>query len=208
MRWKRVNRVISAAPQVVKACPNTLFIVAGDGTELPVLEQQALASGAQNHVRFLGAIPRDDVLRLMKLADVFASVNDLSNVGNPLLEAMGSGKAIVAVDVGSTREVINDWHNGILVRPDRPGELASAMSEILSDPGLRRRLEANARAYADTQLLTWVERSDNVVELIEDLLANRRVRKRSRARRVAVPVQAGRAPEESPRSARPRRRRR
>jgi len=172
--WKRIDRIVAAAFHVVRRRPNVLFVVAGDGPERPELERQVAERGLKRHFRFLGAIPRDEVLRLLRLADVFASVNDLSNVGNPLLEALGSGRAIIAVSVGATEDVIRDGENGTLVPPDRPLDLADAIVEILDDETLRRRLEENARHYADTHLLTWDERSENVVDLVEELWRSRR----------------------------------
>ena len=66
-------------------------------------------------MRFVGAVPQADVMRYMHAADVFLAIADLSNVGNPLLEAMACGMCIVAVDAGDTRDLIVDGRTGRLV---------------------------------------------------------------------------------------------
>ncbi len=67
-------------------------------------------------------------------------------LGRVLLEAAASGVAIVATDVGGTREIFPpDSHAARLVPPDEPDCLADAMLEILGDGSLRTQLGAAAR---------------------------------------------------------------
>lgn len=176
VHWKRVDRLVSAAPRVLEEFDRALFVIAGDGPERATLVSRAQALGVASKVRFLGPVSRGDVIRLMKIADVFVSVNDFSNVGNPLLEALACGKAIVTLDVGATRETIKDGHNGLLVQPDNPEALADAIVRILNDEELKRTLERNAKQFADGTLMNWEERADREVRLVESLCAAARQR--------------------------------
>ena len=169
--WKRVDRLLSAAPLVLEKFDRALFVIAGDGPERARLVRRAQALGIASNVRFLGPVPRQDVIRLLRIADVFVSVNEFSNVGNPLLEALACGKAIVTLDVGATRETIKDGHNGLLVQPDDPLALADAIVRLLSDETLKSTLESNARQFARDNLLNWEERADREVRLVETLCA-------------------------------------
>jgi glycosyltransferase involved in cell wall biosynthesis len=64
------------------------------------------------------------------------------------LEAMQAGLAVVATDVVGTAEVVVDGETGILTPPGDARALASAVGELLADPGLRRRYgEAGYRCY-------------------------------------------------------------
>ena len=76
--------------------------------------------GVADAVRFEGAVPQADVLRYLWAADAFLSSNDLSNVGNPLLEAMACGKPIVTIDNGATGDLIRDGETGILLPSGEP----------------------------------------------------------------------------------------
>lgn len=167
--WKRIDRLVAAAPWLLKKRSDFLFIIAGDGSRRDSLIQQARELGVVDHFRFLGAIPRSEVRNYMKVADIVASVNDLSNVGNPLLEALECGKAIVTLDVGATNTVIRHGENGLLVKPDDPLALAQAIEQVLADSALRQRLERNARVYADDRLLPWDQRADMEVRLVEEM---------------------------------------
>ncbi|MEX0750115.1 MAG: glycosyltransferase family 4 protein, partial [Dehalococcoidia bacterium] len=101
--WKRIDRAVRALPKVRAWVPGATLLVVGDGEERPRLEALARELRVADAVRFAGAVPQRDVVRYMHASDVFLATADLSNVGNPLLEAMACGMCIVAVDAGDTR---------------------------------------------------------------------------------------------------------
>lgn len=71
-------------------------------------------------------------------------------LGRVLLEAAGSGVAIIASDVGGTREIFPPGVNAAkLVPPDDPAALAAAIIELLEDEPQRRRMGAAAALRAD-----------------------------------------------------------
>ncbi len=65
-------------------------------------------------------------------------------------EAMVSGRAVVASDVGGIPDMVTDGSNGLLVPPGDPGALAAAMRRLIDDPALAERLgEAGRGSVAD-----------------------------------------------------------
>ncbi|HSM51112.1 MAG TPA: glycosyltransferase, partial [Thermoanaerobaculia bacterium] len=73
------------------------------------------------------------------------------------LEAMASGCAVVATDVGGLGELVQHEVNGLLCRPDA-GELAAAIARLLDDPALCERLQRAARTTAERHSLSrWRE---------------------------------------------------
>ncbi|HVR11810.1 MAG TPA: glycosyltransferase [Thermoanaerobaculia bacterium] len=65
-----------------------------------------------------------------------------------VLESMAAGVPVVASDLPSLREVIDDGSDGRLVRPDRPSELARALRVLLESPRARHEMAARARRKA------------------------------------------------------------
>lgn len=170
-RWKRVDRAIRAMPLVRAALPQALLLVLGDGEERAGLQALARHLSLGDAVRFLGAVPHGEVARYMRAADLFLSLNDLSNAGNPLLEAMACGKAIVTLDTGDTRDLIRDGETGRLLSSGDAEAVATAVVELARDPSLRRRLEEGAREYAQGHFWTWEERMAAEVAELERLVA-------------------------------------
>ncbi len=164
--WKRVDRAIRALPAVRAWTPGATLLVVGDGEERPTLEALADRLAVRDAVRFEGAVRQEEVVRYMWAADLFLALADLSNVGNPLLEAMATGMCVLTVDAGDTRELIRDGETGrLLDSPQRSGvaepferRLADAIVALAGDAALRERLGRGARAYAEERFWTWEQR--------------------------------------------------
>ena len=171
--WKHVDRAVRALALVRRELPEAQLVVLGDGEERDRLEDLARELGVADGVRFEGAVPQADVLRYLWAADVFLSLNDLSNVGNPLLEAMACGKPIVTIDNGATGDLIRDDDTGILLPSGEPQRVAGAVLRLVRDRALRRRLAKGARAYATANFWTWEQRLDAELEEVERLVAIR-----------------------------------
>jgi glycosyltransferase involved in cell wall biosynthesis len=168
--WKRVDRAIEALPAIVREVPNVMLVVVGDGEERFNLERLATDIGVKDHVLFAGAVRQSAVAQYTRCADVFLAVADLSNVGNPLLEAMACGLAVVAVDAGDTRDLVRDGETGLLLPAGRPESIASAVASLVHDSTLRHRIAAGAREYAETHFWTWEARLGAEIEEVERLV--------------------------------------
>jgi glycosyltransferase involved in cell wall biosynthesis len=180
--WKRVDRAVRALPKVRAWAPNALLLVVGDGEERARLEALAHALGVADAVRFTGAVPQRDVVRYMHASDVFLAIADLSNVGNPLLEAMACGMCVVAVDAGDTRDLIVDGRTGRLVdNSQRSGfvkpleeRLADLLVSLSNEPAKRERLGEGAALYAREHFWTWEQRMAAEIAAVEDLARSRK----------------------------------
>ncbi len=178
--WKRVDRAIRALPKIRSWLPEAVLLVVGDGEEREHLESQARDLGVEAHVRFAGAVPQTDVMRYMHATDVFLAIADLSNVGNPLLEAMACGMCIVAVNAGDTCDLIADNVTGRLIdNSNRSGvvktledRLADLLVTLANDASQRERLAAAAEGYARTHFWTWDQRMAAEVEAVGKLVSN------------------------------------
>lgn len=166
--WKRVDRMISALPNI--RGDYKLFI-AGDGPEKFNLEKKVIELGKSDQVEFLGAVKQEKIDKLMSVADIFVSLYDLSNVGNPLLQAMSYGKAIVTLNNGDTKQFIDNTR-GVLLPSDKPDKLAESINKLLSDSKTRHWLGANAKKYAQENIWSWDERINAETKEVEKLISN------------------------------------
>jgi glycosyltransferase involved in cell wall biosynthesis len=167
--WKRIDRAIAAMQAVLASIPKVLLVIVGDGEERANLERQAAELGVEANVRFVGAVQQERVAEYMQCADVLLALADLSNVGNPLLEAMACGLTVVTLDAGDTRDLIYDGQTGILLVHASPRDVATAITRI-SDPKVRVKLGTAARDYASAHFWTWDERLRAEVDEIERIV--------------------------------------
>jgi glycosyltransferase involved in cell wall biosynthesis len=129
--------------------PDALFLLAGDGPSRRQLEARVADLGLSKRVVFLGQ--RSDIRELLMACDVFVLPSLYEGSSLAVLEAMASGRAIVATGIPGTDELIEDGVSGLLVPPTDDAALAGAIRRLLDDDELRRRLGAKARAHAEVE---------------------------------------------------------
>ncbi|WP_083523454.1 glycosyltransferase family 4 protein [Methanofollis ethanolicus] len=168
-KLKRVDRLIRVIPDVVSQINNVMFVIVGDGDERTSLENMVDNLGVRNYVTFTGTIPHDQVKYYLNSADIFVSLYDISNVGNPLLEAMMCGRCIVTLNTAATGDIIENNKNGLILDITSLHMLPRIMLELLEDEDLRIRLGKNARMYALEHFETWDQRIQKEVNFIEEL---------------------------------------
>jgi glycosyltransferase involved in cell wall biosynthesis len=171
--WKRVDRVIQAAPAVISRFPEARFLIVGDGPEMGNLQKQASLLGVKDHIHFAGFIPHESVSNYIQTADVFVSVYDVSNLCNPILEAMASGKGIVSIDDGSLRGIIENEETGILINKDTEDTIEEELPEAIIrmlDGERSKALGEKAKRYVKDRLESWDQRISKEINLLESLV--------------------------------------
>ncbi len=127
------------------------LVVAGRGRDEGRLRR--LAARARLRVDFLGAVSERDLPGLYRAADIFAMCcrnrwwgMEQEGFGVVFLEAAASGIPQVAGRSGGSAEAVADGETGLVVdRPSDPREVARALSVLIDDPELRRRMGEAAR---------------------------------------------------------------
>jgi len=118
-------------------------LVAGDGPLRAELEGRARALTSPVQVSLLGN--REDLPRLLALADLVVLPSRWEGLPMFLLEAMAAGKAVLACAVGGIPDAVEHAASGWLVAPEDSPALGAALSHLLARPPLRARLGAGAR---------------------------------------------------------------
>ncbi|MGH3118610.1 MAG: glycosyltransferase [Gaiellales bacterium] len=143
---KRPDVVIRALALLARHRPEARCDLVGDGPLRPSVERQAVADDLGGVVRLLGA--RDDVPALLSRAACFLLTSDYEGCPLTVIEAMAAGVPVVAAAVGGVPELVVHGETGLLVEPDRPDLVASALSELLADPAKAEALGLAGRRRA------------------------------------------------------------
>lgn len=144
---KGVEYLIQAIPFITAHQPACRFLIVGDGPERDRLERLAKSLQVRDLVHFLGM--RNDVAALMALTDVIVVPSLFEPFGIAAVEAMASGRAVVASDVEGLREVVADGVTGILVPSRDPKTLAQVLNALLAKPDYARSLGQAGRQRAE-----------------------------------------------------------
>lgn len=151
---KGFDTVIRALPAVRAVHPGARYAIAGVGASRSYLEALVAELRLGDAVRFLGFVPEADLPSLYNAADVFALVSrryDLlvEGFGIAAVEASACGVAVVAGREGGLGDAVRDGETGLLVDPYDPRDVAAALTRVLSDGALRRRLGQAGRSAVE-----------------------------------------------------------
>jgi rhamnosyl/mannosyltransferase len=137
---------------LIKAMQNikeSKLLIIGEGEKRPGLEQQIASSALADTVSLPGAQPEKALNALLATCDCFClpSVERTEAFGLVLLEAMRFGKPLVVSDIpgSGTGWVVEDEHNGLLVRPGDAAGLAAALLELKNNPDKKKKLSETGR---------------------------------------------------------------
>jgi len=175
--WKAVDLLLHAFKRACGSAPMRLLLI-GDGTERQRLESLAAELGIRaatreqvNSVFFLGWLPQQVCAAELQHADCLVLPSLLECGGAVVLEAMSTGKAVIATNWGGPADYLDD-SCGMLVPPtDREGliqGLAQAMARLASSPEVRLQMGRNGRVKAIREY-DWEVKVDRMAELYADV---------------------------------------
>ncbi|MDR1853402.1 MAG: glycosyltransferase [Azoarcus sp.] len=164
---KGFHRVIDLLPSLVKRWPGLVYLIVGAGNlagdNHAELEAQVDRLGLRDNVRFLGAVPTEELSGPLSAADVFVLATRGEGWANVFLEAMACGLPVVTTDVGGNREVVNRPELGEIVPFGEPAALEAAIDRALAQPWDR----AAIRRYAESN--SWDGRIDRLCRVFTEL---------------------------------------
>lgn len=155
-KQKGMEYFVLAAKEVLRKRKNVIFFIIGSGELEDKINSLIEESNISKNVFLMGY--RSNVRDLMIQSDLVV----LSSLweGLPLtpIESFSVGKTVVATSVDGTIEIIDNYTNGILVKPKDYTEMGSKILEVLENQDLKRKLETNAYIkYMDSYSIDRLE---------------------------------------------------
>jgi glycosyltransferase involved in cell wall biosynthesis len=145
MARKGIHVLLGAVPRILKIFPNARFLFVGGGNVAFYEELAKRLRLPDRNVSFVGHLGYFDRLKILREATVFVNPSFFENCSMSILEAMSSGAAVVASDVGGNPEIIKSGQNGILVPPHNSHVLADSIISLLGDEQINRKICLEAR---------------------------------------------------------------
>ncbi|MCX5801658.1 MAG: glycosyltransferase [Candidatus Eisenbacteria bacterium] len=168
-RQKGLEFLIRAMRGVVRAFPEAVLLVVGQGELEAELKNLSSELGLSSHIIFTGY--RGDVLSLVASSDLFVLPSLWEGTPYALLEAMSASRPIVTTTVSS--HVVSDGRTGLVVPPSDPAALAEAITRILRDPELAVRMGKSGRERLETHF-SAEKMAKETLEVYNSLLTKKR----------------------------------
>ena len=161
--------LLDAFAELRKTMTSCRLLLAGSGPLRHSLQERARAAGLLPAVIFAGFI--EEPRSVYAACDVFLFPSIREGLGSSLLDAMSCALPVVALQGGSTGDVLEDGRNSLIVAP-AAAPLAAAAMRLLTDKALAGRLGAAARETVDSRF-SAAQMIEATAQIYERLVASR-----------------------------------
>lgn len=138
--------LVRAAALAAASRPDLHWVIAGQGSLRPRIEEIIASLGVGDRVHLLGSVP--NAVRLVAASDLFVMSSSKEGLGTAVLDSMAVGVPVVGTAAGGIPEMLGDGA-GVLVPPGDPPALAAAVVRLLGDADLRAALAERGRRVAE-----------------------------------------------------------
>ena len=169
---KGLDILIEAVSIVRKSIPNVKLMLVGSADPPEMRERLAILAkekGIDDVTVFVGFVPHDKMPYFYAAADVCVLPSKAEAFGISALEAIATGKPVVASEVGGIPEVVKNGLTGKLVKPEDSRELAEALLELLNDEQEVMKMGYNARRVAEEEF-SWKVIAKKTEEVYQKIL--------------------------------------
>jgi glycosyltransferase involved in cell wall biosynthesis len=158
---KGLRELVEAAASLRPRRAKLHVYLVGDGTDQQAIERSIQAHNASSYIHLLPGCAFDDVAVWMAAADLVTLPSYMEGCPNVVLEALASGRPVVATNVGGIPEIMND-ECGRLVPPHDSSALAQAIASVLDKTW-------DAKAISLHRSRSWEAVSSELLDIFESL---------------------------------------
>jgi glycogen synthase len=177
---KGIFDLFNAIPKVLASFPNVRFIIVGaDNSHQDGFQKQHGCDYATyfariypqylSHISFTGAVSDEELNAQYQQCDLFVAPSLYESFGLIYLEAMNYAKPVIGCRAGGIPEVIDEGVTGLLVDPESPDQLATAILRLLQSPILLHEMGLAARQQLMSKF-THVEMARNFAAVYRRLV--------------------------------------
>lgn len=138
VRQKAQEYLVDLAVELKKRKKNVKILIAGDGRLETQLKEYARSSGVEDRIVFLGFV--DNMKSFLDSIDIFVLTSLWEGFGYVIVEAMANSKPVLAFEVSSNPEIIEDGKNGYLIPPYDIRLLTDRIVQLIENNELRKQL--------------------------------------------------------------------
>jgi len=168
-RYKALDVLVAAWPEVAAAVPRAELRLVGRGTLQPLVEQFVARSAGR--VGWTPQLATDAVAAALDDATLLVLPSRGEGMGRVIVEAFCRGRTVVGTRSGGIPDLVEDGVNGVLVPVDDPSALARALVGVLGDRDRAAALGAAAHAAAGQWVATPAVFAERMLALVDAVLA-------------------------------------
>ena len=167
---KGYEQFLPVAVKLAKELPQIHCLIIGNGTMMGEIREFIRKEGVESRFSFAGLVAPGEVGNYLALASVLVHFSLREGLPRAAVQALASGKPVIAYALDGTPEVVIPGKTGYLLKPgDRAGAEA-AIRELVANPALAAELGANGRKLVESRF-GWKTMSDTLLKDYAECLA-------------------------------------
>lgn len=148
---------------------NIHLLIIGNGPQKDRLIAFAKELDIANQVTFLGNRTPIDAMSILKTCAIFVNPSYTEGLPTSVIEAALCKTAIIATDVGGTKEIITNGESGFLIQPKNIIMLKERLTQLLSDEMLRHKMSNTAFQSVNTRF-SWPDSAAAYISLFKKVI--------------------------------------
>jgi glycosyltransferase involved in cell wall biosynthesis len=148
---KGLDVLVRAIASIVRSGAEVRLVIVGSGPLEDALRRSVQQLGLEGRVSFEGAVGQDDMASYYANADVFCLPSFAEGVPVVLMEAMATGRPVVATRITGIPELIEDGVSGLLVAPGSLEQLVGALERLAASHELREQMGLAGRQKVEEE---------------------------------------------------------
>ena len=145
VKWKGQECLIEIMPDLIKKYGSVFLFIIGEGPEFENLKIKTSNFKLEDNVFLTGKLEHKNVFKYLKCADVFILNTAYEGLSHTLLEVMKVGVPIIASNVCSNPELIENGKNGFLTEYNNKKEIIDAVCKIIENPELKQKFARESK---------------------------------------------------------------
>lgn len=171
-RYKSIDHVIEALPDVLARVPAVRLVVVGEGDDRNRLERIVAAKGLQQVVEFTGYVTDDRKVELLQSMWGLVMPSSKEGWGLTVTEANACGTPAIVSDVPGLRDAVVDRETGLLFSYGDRRALADRIVHLLTDRRLSAALRENAIAFS--RKFSWENAAHETFNILQSMVRQAR----------------------------------
>jgi len=143
---KRPLVFVKIMQELVARNPHCIALIVGDGEKLPAMKACVKKNSLEQHIRFMGALPNEQVREVMAVSDILLRPSASEGLALVLFECMAMEMVPVAADCGGHPELVTPECGFLIPQSEQEiAEYVRVLHQLLANPQQRQEMARNAR---------------------------------------------------------------
>jgi phosphatidyl-myo-inositol alpha-mannosyltransferase len=169
--YKGLDYLLYSIPLIKNKFTNVTLKIIGDGSHLNTLKNLCKELDIEKNVKFLGKLPHNKLPQEYQKSSIFIlpSYTSSETFGLVLLESLACKTPVITTNIVGISEEIKNKNCGIVIKPKNSQELTKAITKILKNPKLAKKMGENGRKMIEEKY-NWEEINKDLEKIYEEIL--------------------------------------